>query len=257
MVFKITQNLKDIKKNEFLDRIIPQNKFSELKLNDNELEIITDKIIIRISEEISKNKSSQDNSDNFLNLLEPRKKVIERKEYSIGVKTFGFGLLGLCVFYWIYFFFIVHDYVPLTHTTYLTLILISLTCINKFESPLLNSFISVSSAGFLMISFFLLNTTRDIYSALGGPILHGAMAGLQLFVVFHKKITVSKRYLLIGFIFYIIFLNTIDDYGRLLEITNMGSIYTELMTSVQIFYIFILTAIFTYFWKKRNKNLLP
>jgi hypothetical protein len=43
----------------------------------------------------------------------------------------------------------------------------------------------------------------------------------------------------------------------LIEITNMGDIYTELMTSVQIFYIFILTAIFTYFWKKKNKNLLP
>ena len=236
---------------------MPEKEFSELKLSDNELEIITDKIIIRISEEFSKNKKSQDNSDNFLNLLEPRKKVFERKEYSIGVRTFGFGLLGLCVFYWIYFFFIVQDYVPLTHTTYLTLILISLTCINKFESPLLNSFISVSSAGFLMISFFLLNTTRDIYSALGGPILHGAMAGLQLFVVFHKKIIVSKRYLLTGFLFYLIFFNSIDDYGRLIEITNMGSIYTELMTSIQIFYIFILTAIFAYFYKKRYKLLLP
>ena len=236
---------------------MPEKEFNELKLSDNELEIITDKIIIRISEEISKNKNSQNNSDNFLSLLEPKRKVIERKEYSIGVKTFGFGLLGLCVFYWIYFFFIVQDYVPLTHTTYLTLILISLTCINKFESPLLNSFVSVSSAGFLMISFFLLNTTKDIYSALGGPILHGAMAGLQLFVVFHKKIIVSKRYLLVGFIFYLIFLNTIDDYGRLIQITNMGSIYTELMTSVQVFYIFILTAIFAYFYKKRYKLLLP
>lgn len=235
----------------------PQKEFSELKLNDNEIEIITDKILIRITEEFNKSEDTENRSYNYLTLLEPRNKVIESKEYSLGVRTFGFVLLGFCVFYWMYFFFIAQDYVPLTHTTYLTLILISLTCINKFESALLNSFISVSSIGFLMISFFLLNTTKDIFSALGGPILHGAMAGLQLFVVFHKKIIVSKRYLLIGFIFYLIFLNTIDDYGRLIEITNMGSFYTELMTSVQIFYIFILTVIFAYLYKKRFKILIP
>ena len=173
------------------------------------------------------------------------------------MRIFGFVLLGLCVAYWIYFFFIVHDYVPLTHTTYLTLILISLTCINKFESALLNSFVSVSSIGFMLISLFLINSSNDIYSWIGGPILHGVMASFQIYIVLNKKIYTSKRYLLIGFLFYLIFLSNYDDYSRLIEITNMGDIYTELSTAVQIFYIFILTAIFTYFWKKRCKVLLP
>ncbi len=192
-----------------------------------------------------------------MKLLEPKNKVIEQKEYSVGVKVFGYILLGFCVGYWIYFFFIVHDYVPLTHTTYLTLILISLTCINKFESALLNSFVSVSSVGFLLISLFLINSSKDIYLWIGGPILHGIMAAFQLYIVFNKRIYISKRFLLIGFLFYIIFLSNYDNYSRLIEITDMGAIFTELSVVVQVFYIFILTAIFTYFYKKHFKILLP
>lgn len=234
-----------------------QKNPGKLQISDNEIEIITDKILIRISEELDRSERSKSTSYNYLTSLEPRRQVIKRKEYSVGVRAFGVGLLGLCVVYWIYFFFIVQDYVPLTHTTYLTLILISLTCINKFESALLNSFVSVSSIGFMLISLFLINSSKDIYTWIGGPILHGVMASFQIYIVLNKKVYTSKRYLLIGFLFYIIFLSNYDDYSRLIEITNMKNLYTELSASVQIFYIFILTAIFTYFYKKRYKVLLP
>jgi len=230
---------------------------NQFQISDNEIKIITDRIIIRISEELNRSERSKNTSYNYLTSLEPRKKVFKRKEFSTGVRVFGVGLLGLCVVYWIYFFFIARDYVPLTHTTYLTLILISLTCINKFESALLNSFVSVSSIGFMLISLILINTSKDIYSWIGGPILHGVMASFQIYIVLNKKVYTSKRYLLIGFLFYIIFLSNYDNYSRLIEITNMGDFYTELSAAVNIFYIFILTAIFTYFYKKRCKVLLP
>jgi hypothetical protein len=234
-----------------------QKKPNHFEINDNEIEIITDRVLIRISEELDRSERSKNTSYNYLTSLEPRMQVIKRKEYSIGVRAFGIGLLGMCVIYWIYFFFIVQDYVPLTHTTYLTLILISLTCINKFESALLNSFVSVSSIGFMMISVFLINTSKDIYTWMGGPVLHGVMASFQIYIVLNKKVYTSKRYLLIGFLFYLIFLSNYDDYSRLIEITNMRNLFTDLSAAVQIFYIFILTAIFTYFYKKRFKVLLP
>ncbi|TFG06620.1 MAG: hypothetical protein EU539_07155 [Promethearchaeota archaeon] len=223
----------------------------------NEINAIADQVIYRIDEELNKSNSLTEDSENYLNVLEPKQKVIDQKEFSTGVKVFGFALLSLCVFYWIYFFFIAQDLIPLTHTTYLTLILISLSCINKFESAFLNSFLAVSSMGFFLISVFLLNSIKDTYSLLGGPVLHFAMAGFQLFIVLHKRIPASKRYLLIGFIFYIIYLSNYDNYSRLIEITNMKAIYTELMTSIQIFYVFILCAIGVYFYKKKYGILLP
>lgn len=254
---KITKSEKEIIENKNLRKDLPQTESNQLQISDNELEIITDRILIRISEEFNKSASLKKTSYNYLNKLEPKRKVIESKEYSTGVRAFGVGMLGLCVVYWIYFFFIAQDYVPLTHTTYLTLILISLTCINKFESVLLNSFVSVSSIGFLLISLFLINSAKNIYIWIGGPILHGVMATFQIYIVLNKKIYTSKRYLLIGFLFYMIFLSNYDDYSRLIEITEMGDIITELSVVVQIFYLFILTAIFTYFYKKRFRVLLP
>ncbi|MFX0073051.1 MAG: hypothetical protein ACFFAO_18390 [Candidatus Hermodarchaeota archaeon] len=219
--------------------------------------MIAEKVIDKMDKHIKNSDNIIETTENYLKLLEPKNKVIEQKEFSTGVRVFGGVLLSLCVIYWIYFFFIVQDLIPLTHTTYLTLILISLTCINKFESTLLNSFLSVSSLGFLLISIFLLNSVKDTPSLIGGPILHFAMAGFQLFIVFHKKIPVSKRYIIIGFMFYIIYLSNYDDYNRLIEITNMGDIYTELMTSIQIFYVFILCGIAVYFYKKKYGILLP
>ena len=82
-----------------------QKKFGQLQVSDNEIEIITDRILIRISEELDNSERSENTSYNYLTTLEPRKKVIKSKEYSMGVRAIGVGLLGACVFYWIYFFF--------------------------------------------------------------------------------------------------------------------------------------------------------
>lgn len=244
----------DLVRNEVIKEVLSNEKEMTSHLNDEEIELITEKVMDKITEKL---KLLTPSSEKYLEILEPKTKVIEQYEFSVGVKIFGYILLGLCIGYWIYNFFIIGDIVSLTHTTYLTLILISLTCINRFESVLLNSVTSISSIGFLLISIFLINSTKDIYTALGGPILHGLMAAFQLYLVINKKIPVSKRYLIIGYLFYIFFLSSYDNFGRLIEITETGSVFTELMVLVQTFYLFSLSTIVIYYIKKKYGMLLP
>jgi hypothetical protein len=242
---------------EVIKEVLSNEKEMTSHLNDEEIELITEKVIDKITEKLKLLTPSSENAEKYLEILEPKTKVINQYEFSVGVKIFGYILLGLCIGYWIYNFFIIGDIVSLTHTTYLTMILISLTCINKFESVLLNSFTSISSIGFLLISIFLINSTKDIYTALGGPILHGLMAAFQLYLVINKKIPVSKRYLIIGYLFYIFFLSSYDSFGRLIEITETGTIFSEIMVLVQTFYIFSLSTILIYYIKKKYGMLLP
>ena len=244
----------DLVRNEVIKEVLSNEKEITSHLNDEEIELITEKVMDKITEKL---KLLTPSSEKYLEILEPKTKVIEQYEFSVGVKIFGYILLGLCIGYWIYNFFIIGDIVSLTHTTYLTLILISLTCINRFESVLLNSVTSISSIGFLLISIFLINSTKDIYTALGGPILHGLMAAFQLYLVINKKIPVSKRYLIIGYLFYIFFLSSYDNFGRLIEITETSSVFTELMVLVQTFYLFSLSTIVIYYIKKKYGMLLP
>ena len=244
----------DLKTEEVIKEVLSNEKEMTSHLNDEEIDLITEKVMDKITEKL---KLLTPSSEKYLEILEPKTKVIDQYEFSVGVKIFGYILLGLCIGYWIYNFFIIGDIVSLTHTTYLTLILISLTCINRFESVLLNSVTSISSIGFLLISIFLINSTKDIYTALGGPILHGLMAAFQLYLVINKKIPVSKRYLIIGYLFYIFFLSSYDNFGRLIEITETGSVFTELMVLVQTFYLFSLSTIAIYFLKKKYGMLLP
>ena len=246
-----------VKKDEIIKEVLSNEKEITSHLNEEEIELITEKVMDKISEKLKLLEPSSENAEKYLEILEPKRKVIEQYEFSVGVKIFGYILLGLCVGYWIYNFFIIGDIVSLTHTTYLTLILISFTCINKFESVLLNSFTSISSVGFLLISIFLINSTKDIYTALGGPILHGLMATFQLYLVINKKIPLSKRYLIIGYLFYIFFLSSYDNFGRLIEITETGTVFTELMVLVQTFYLFSLSTIVIYFIKKKYGMLIP
>ena len=246
----------DLVKTEVIKEVLSNEKEITSHLDDEEIELITEKVIERITDKL-KLLDSSENVEKYLEILEPKRKVIEQYEFSVGVKIFGYILLSLCIGYWIYNFFIIGDIMSLTHTTYLTLILISFTCINKFESVLLNSFTSISSVGFLLISIFLINSTKDIYTALGGPILHGLMAGFQLYLIINKKIPVSKRYLIIGYLFYIFFLSSYDNFGRLIEITETGTVFTELMVLVQTFYLFSLTTIGIYYIKKKYGMLLP
>ena len=245
----MTEDVDVVNRNELVEDLISREKEILLEkeaFSEKELDIIAEKVMEKIYGRL-----------NNLDILEPKTKVIDQKEFSVGVKFFGYFLLISCVVYWIYFFFVVQDIVPLTHTTYLTLILISLTFINKFESVLLNSFTAISFVGFLIITIFLIPVSRDVYSFLGGVILHGAMAGFQFYLVLNKRIVISKRYLIIGYMFYIFFLSSYDNFGRLIAITETGNVFTELMVLVNTFYIFSLSAIGIYLFKKKFGMLVP
>ena len=242
---KLVEDVHLVKKDDLIKEVLSNENRITSHLNDEEIELITEKVMDKITEKLKS-----------LELLEPKTKVIDQYEFSVGIKIFGYILLSLCIGYWFYNFF-VGDLVSLTHTTYITLILISLTCINRFESVLLNSFTSISSIGFLIISIFLINSTHNIYSALGGPILHGLMAAFQLYLIFNKKIPVSKRYLIIGYLFYILFLSSYDNFGRLIEITETDTVFTEPMVLVETFYTFSLSTIGIYYLKKKYGMLLP
>ena len=85
----------------------------------------------------------------------------------------------------------------------------------------------------------------------------GTLTAFQLYLVINKKIPVSKRYLIIGYLFYIFFLSSYDNFGRLIDITETGTVFTELMVLVQAFYLFSLSTILIYFIKKKYGMLLP
>lgn len=202
---------------------------------------------------------SSDVLDNYFKVehLEPKKQVFTQKEFSLGVRITGWGILAGCIWYFIFFFFILQQFEPLTYTTYLTLILIGLTCVNKFESVLLNSVTCISVYGFIVISFWFINVTTDLFSLVVGPILHGAMGIFQLYLILHPRIAVSKRYLIWGFLFYLLFLSSYDTYQRLNIITGQAGSISELMTMVHSFYTLSLSLIGIYLYKKKFGILLP
>jgi len=141
------------------------------------------------------------------------------------------------------------------YTTYITLILIGLVCVNKFESVLLNSIVCISAYGFITISIYLLNVVYDSFSWLVGPIMHGFMGGFALFIILHPRIPISKRYLIWGFLFFIFFLPSYDTYTRINEIAGVG--FSTEMTAVHSFYSYALSLLLIYYYKKKYGILLP
>lgn len=259
---KITEGIKPIiSKKDFvewrerLEEIRPSNRKN--RLSDKELQIISELVIKNITDNLIRHEPSSEGLSNYLINLEPKKKVIEQKEFSTAVRVGGLILLSFCVWYWMWFFFVVQEIEPLIYTTYITLILISFTCINKFESVLLNSITCISVYGFLTVTIWLALVVNDIGTLFGGPILHGAMAGFQLYLVLHRKIALSKRYLFLGFLFYLIFMNSVDTIARLIIETQSEAFFTDLMTAVFSFYILSLTCVGIYFYKKKFGILFP
>ncbi|MFX1258191.1 MAG: hypothetical protein ACFFAN_10050 [Promethearchaeota archaeon] len=214
------------------------------KFSEEEIKLIAEYAINKISKDME------------LDDVSSKKKLIEKKEFSLILEIGGFILLGLCIWYWIWFFFIVRDYLALTYTPYIIVILISLTCINKFDSVLLNSITCIPVYGVLTITIMTIPTVNDINSLFRGPILHSLICTFQFFLIFHKKIIVSKRYLIWGLLFYLIFLSSYDTFSRFNIITGTKDNFPVLLTAVYSFYVLSLTVIGIYFYKKRYNILL-
>lgn len=238
------------------------SKEDHIHLSEEQIQMIAEYAVAKLSEKLGKEKSSTNGLEgNFgtisSDILEPKRRVIDQKEFSTGVRVGGIILLGICIWYWIWFFFIVQQLEPLTYSVYITMILVALTLINKFESVLLNSITSITVYGFIMISIGSIRVVRDVYSLFTGPILYGLVATFQLFLVFHRKIAVSKRYMFWGFLFYLLFISSFESFTHLNVIIGTEEIFPELVTAVLSFYILGITLIVIYFYKKKFGILLP
>ncbi len=189
--------------------------------------------------------------------LEPEIKVLEKKGFLILIQLIGWALFGFCVYRWITYFFIYEYYRSLTHTTYLTLIIISLTCINKFESPLLNSAASMSFLLFIIVSVIFVSLATDIFTFIDGVVLHGAIAAFQMYILLNKKIVVSKKYLLWSFLLYLIFISSYDSFARIIAAIDMNEETSSIKMTVQIFYALCISTMLVYVIKKKCGILFP
>lgn len=167
------------------------------------------------------------------------------------IQICGLIIFTGCVVYWVYIMFFTPNYGALLYTTYFTIILISFTCILKLESVFLNTITCLTFYGFLNITIALITNTVDFLSAIVGPILHGAIAIFQLFLVFHPKVPISKKYLLWGVLFFFIFMATYDDYHRFNVITGLEEVVPTAFTKAYSFYALLFSSIGIYLYKKR------
>ena len=163
----------------------------------------------------------------------------------------GWIIFIACLYYWIFFFFIVRIYEPLLYTTYFTKILIGFTCIFKFESTLFNTLTCITVYGFINITIGLSFTVTDILNLISGPLLHGFIAGVQLFIVLHRKIYIQRGYLMWGLLFYFIFMSSYDSFHRWNLITGLGHIFSDVFTKAYSFYALWISGIVIYHYKNR------
>jgi len=164
----------------------------------------------------------------------------------------GWIILVGCIYYWFFFFLFVHIYEPLLYTTYFTSILIGITFIYRFESLLFNSITCITFYGFINITFGLIFTSTDIFSFIGGPILHALIAAVQLFIIFHKRIPIHEGYLLWGLLFYFIFTSSYDSFQRWNIITGLSALLSDVFTKAYAFYALWLSGLFIHFYKKKQ-----
>lgn len=249
---------KTLQKKESLDLLLSEVELKLANLSKQEIQLLADYTISQMHDKKKERETQSPVLDGYFGVehLEPKKKVIRQQEFSQGVKIAGYLMLALCVYYWIHFFFIIGDITALTYTTYLTIILISLTCINKFESVLLNSATSITAFGFSMITVWLIPVANNPAMIIVGPILHGIMATFQWYLIFHPKIPMSKRYLIWGYLFVMIFMGIVDQVERLNIMTGNQYMFTSTETGTFLFYIISLTVVGTYFYKKHYGILL-
>jgi hypothetical protein len=164
----------------------------------------------------------------------------------------GWVIFIACLYYWIFFFFIARFYEPLLYTTYFTLILISFTCIFKFESPLFNTLTCITVYGFINITVGLFFEVTDILNLISGGLLHAFIAGVQLFIIFHPKIYIQRGYLMWGLLFYFIFMSSYDSFHRWNLITGLENVISDTFTKAYSFYALWISGIVIYFYKNRH-----
>ncbi|TFG06619.1 MAG: hypothetical protein EU539_07150 [Promethearchaeota archaeon] len=190
-------------------------------------------------------------------IIDTRIIVINSRRYSLLIQIIGFIILCFCISIWFYHFLIIQNYRRLTHTTYISLIIISIVCLNKFESTFFNSLSILTIFVLVIATVLFIPTTKDLTSLMSGVVLHGIILVIQAFLLLNPKVAISKRYLLWSFLFYLIFVSCFDSYARIHAALKIEGEISELMTAVVIFYMLVLSTMGIYYWKKKFGMLLP
>ncbi|MFW9782320.1 MAG: hypothetical protein ACFFFB_08565 [Candidatus Heimdallarchaeota archaeon] len=187
----------------------------------------------------------------FLKKEKPHIKLFDERIKRL-FQIAGWGIFIGCVIYWIFYMFIAQDFTAVLATTYFTVVLISLTCIFKLESVFLNTITCLTFYGFLNITIAFIPQVDDFFTLMVAPVLHGIIAGFQLFLIFHPKVPISKKYLLWGVLFFSIFMVAYDDYGRFSYITGLSELipFAAEFMKAYAFYALIFSAIGIYIYKR-------
>jgi hypothetical protein len=185
-------------------------------------------------------------------LIEEAEEVCFNKKQKLIFETCGWIILAICIYYWIFFFIIVHVYEPLLYTTYFTSILIGVTCVYRFESLLFNTLTCITFYGFINITLGLILTSTDFFSFIVGPVMHALIAAVQLYIIFNKKIPIHEGYLLWSLLFYFIFMSSYDSFQRWNSITGLETIISDVFTKAYSFYALWLSGLFIHFYKKKQ-----
>jgi hypothetical protein len=200
-------------------------------------------------------KKSQKNDN--IEISNTGKQVFKKKFQIILVQIIGWALLINCVYRWIMCYYVYEYYGPLTHTTYLTMVLVSFICINKFESIILNSITSVSLFLFIFVSILFIPLAHDFSSFYEGVVIHFAIAFFQLYLLLNKKIVFSRKYVISGFLLYLIFISSYDSFARINAALQIDKDVPLIKTTVEIFYILGFSTLLVYFYKMKFGNLVP
>jgi len=100
-----------LRKLEFKDKKSSSEE-DHIHLSEDQIQMIAEYALAKLNEKLGDKKPGMNGINGYhgtldSDILEPKKKVIEQKEFSTGVRVTGIALLGICIWYWIWFFFIV------------------------------------------------------------------------------------------------------------------------------------------------------
>ncbi len=180
--------------------------------------------------------------------------VISNKVLNKIVNYYGFGFFFILILVGLLAFF-TSNFEVVLNTTFLSLLLISLTFLTKFENALLNSMLSLSFCWFISMCILLIPIIDDLMSFFRNFLLHFIIALFQLFLIVSLKIKFSKQGLYWSSIFWMCWAFLYDDLYRMYLMLNIDA--PIIAVQIILFYSLFLSVFIFVFIKKKFNLLLP
>lgn len=180
--------------------------------------------------------------------------VISNKVLNKIVNYYGFGFFFILILVGLLAFF-TSNFEVVLNTTFLSLLLISLTFLTKFENALLNSMLSLSFCWFISMCILLIPIIDDLMSFFRNFLLHFIIALFQLFLIVSLKIKFSKQGLYWSSIFWMCWAFLYDDLYRMYLMLNINA--PIIAVQIILFYSLFLSVFIFVFIKKKFNLLLP